>query len=144
MVDFVVTVEIDRPAPEVFAYISNFEHNPIWQGGMKSATFTSDPPLGVGSTYVQVASFMGKRIDTKFEVTAFETDRSVSIASTGGTFPIQVTRSVESLSELRTKVSAHIRGQPKGFMKLMGPLLEPMVQKNVEKDYANLKQILES
>lgn len=42
----------------VFEYISNFENNPIWQGGgMIEATFTSTGPLREGSTYDQVATF---------------------------------------------------------------------------------------
>jgi uncharacterized membrane protein len=55
MLKIEVDMFIKRPSQEVFDYISNFENNPKWQGGMVSAEFTSDAPLQVGSTYVQEA-----------------------------------------------------------------------------------------
>ena len=143
-VDVTVSIEIQRPAAEVFDYVSNFEHNPVWQGGMQSARVTSEPPLRVGSTYVQVAKFLGRRIDTRFEVTGLEPGRAVSIASTSGTFAIQVTRRVEPTGDDRCAVTAHVRGQPTGFFKLFGGLMDGMVRKSVQKDYAELKRILQS
>jgi uncharacterized membrane protein len=59
MVNVDVHITIDRPPDEVFAYIANFENNPRWQKGMQSCNFTSDGPLGVGSTYEQVAKVLG-------------------------------------------------------------------------------------
>ncbi len=44
------TLEIERPAEEVLAVVSDFSRNPEWQGGMRSAAWTSEPPVAVGST----------------------------------------------------------------------------------------------
>jgi uncharacterized protein YndB with AHSA1/START domain len=68
-------VQIDRPAEEVFAYISNFENNPKWQSGQIEARITSEGPLRVGSTYDQVAKFLGRRIVSTFEVVEYEPGR---------------------------------------------------------------------
>ena len=67
-----IDITIERAADEIFAYISNFENNPLWQGGMKEARFTSSGPLAVGSTYQQVASFLGRRIETNFQVLEYD------------------------------------------------------------------------
>lgn len=133
------TIEIERPAAEVFEFIADFENNPRWQGGMRSCRWTSEGPLRVGSTYVQEASFLGRRIDTHFRVTEYEPGRSISIESTKSTFPIQVTRSVEPLGEQRCRVTAHVRGQPKGIVKLLSGLAKEMIAK----DYQALKRVLE-
>lgn len=137
--DFVHTIDIARPAADVFAWLADFERNPQWQSGMVDCRWTSDTQGVEGSTYVQHARFMGRRIDTHFVVTALEPNRSISIASTQSTFPIQVTRSVEILAADRTRVHAHIRGQPKGLMNLMSGL----VKRSVAKDYKKLKALLE-
>ncbi len=126
----------------VFEYISNFENNPIWQGGMIEASFTSTGPLGEGSTYDQVATFLGKKIITSFVVSRFERNRCIQIQSIRSTFPIKVTRSVER-AEGGTLVSAFVEGDPGGIFKLAKPLLKRMVQRSVVNDYANLKTILE-
>ena len=138
--DFVHSIEIDRPAEAVFDYISDFENNPKWQGGMRACRWTSESRRDVGSTYVQEARFVGRKIETRFEVTAYDPGTSISIESTQSTFPIQVTRSVEALGADRCRVRAHIRGQPTGLLKL----LSGMVKKSVAKDYARLKELLES
>lgn len=138
-VDFVHEVEIERSAEEVFEFVANFENNPAWQGGMKSCRWTSETPKVVGATYVQEARFLGRKIDTHFRVSAFEPGRSISIESTQSTFPIQVTRTVESVGDERCRVIAHIRGQPTGVLKLMSGL----VSRSVKKDYAKLKALLE-
>jgi uncharacterized membrane protein len=72
MIKVNVSVIINKPHQEIFAYIANFENNPKWQGGMLEATFTSEGPLQKGSTYEQVATFLGKKIYTTFEVIQFE------------------------------------------------------------------------
>ena len=83
---------------------------------------------------------MGRQIDTHFRVSAYEPGRSISIESTVSTFPIQVTRSVEALGEGHCRVTAHIRGQPTGVLKLFSG----MVKKSVRKDYERLKRTLEA
>ncbi len=137
-------VELARPAAEVFDYVSNFENNPVWQGGMQSATFTSEPPLRVGSTYDQIATFLGRTIVTSFEVTAFDPGRSITIESTSGTFPITVTRTVEATGEGSCRAGAQVEGEPGGLFKLASPLMRRMVEGSVRKDWAKLKELLEA
>jgi len=139
-VDYVHTIQVDRPASQMFELLANAENNPRWQDGMVSCAFTSEPPIGVGSTYAQQAKFLWKRIDTHFEVTEFVPGERISIESTVSTFPIQVTRSVTALDEGRCEVRAHVRGQPTGVLKLFSG----MVAKSVSKDYARLKELAES
>ena len=72
MIRVETSVHINRPGDEVFAFISNFENNPLWQSGQVEARFASEGPLRVGSTYDQVAKFLGRRIESTFEVLEYE------------------------------------------------------------------------
>jgi uncharacterized membrane protein len=143
MIKVETKVLIERPSDEVFAYISNFENNPKWQSGQLEARFTSEEPLGVGSTYDQVAKFLGRRIVSTFEVLEYEPNRKVKASSTSGSFPITFTRMAEPRGE-GAEVTAIIEGDASGFFKLAEPLLKRMVQSSVDADYQNLKRILES
>ena len=53
MITVNISIDIDLPPGELFAFLSDFENNPKWQNGMKVCTWTSAPPLRVGSTYTQ-------------------------------------------------------------------------------------------
>ncbi len=135
-------VEVARPPDEVFAYISDFENNPEWQGGMVEAQFTTDGPLRVGSRYHQVAKFMGRKIESSFEVIEYDPGMMVKATTTSSSFPITFTRKVES-SGSGTRVTAIVEGDATGFFRLAEPLMRRKVQKSIDADYANLKRILE-
>ncbi len=137
------SIDIDRPASEVFRYLADMENNPRWQNGQESCVWTSDPPLGLGSTYDQRARFLGKAIISSFEVVEFEADKTIRIKSTSGTMPIDVTRTVTERGSDGCSVSAIVRGDPPLPMRLLGPLMKWMVSRNVSGDYVRLKALLE-
>ena len=137
------TIEIERPADEVFALLSDFSRNPEWQSGMVSCEWTSEPPIAVGSTYEQVAHFMTRDIKTSFEVTALEPGRSISIESRESSFPIQVTRSVEPLSAERCRVTADVSGDPGRMTSILERLFGGRAQRSIQEDYQRLKALLE-
>ena len=135
-------VEIARPPVEVFGVIADMARNPEWQNGMVSCEWTSDPPHGVGSTYDQIASFMGKRILTTFEVTEYDAPRRIRIRSIVSTFPLDITRVVEA-TPLGSRVSAVVRGEPGGIMKLLAPLMKRQAQRSIDADYRRLVALVE-
>jgi uncharacterized protein YndB with AHSA1/START domain len=131
------SVEVAAPPDEVFAYVSDAEHNPEWQRGMVSARWTGAGPIGVGSTYDQVATFLGRRIESTFAVEVFEPGRVIRASSTGGSFPITFTRTVEAVDG-GSRVTAVITGDASGFFKIAEPILKRLVQRSVDADYRNL------
>lgn len=141
--ELTATVDAACSSEDAFAVLSDFERNPEWQIGMKSAVWTSEPPLRVGSTYDQVARFGGRDVITAFEVVDVEPGRSVTIESRASTFPIRVTRTVTDLGDGRTRIEAAITGGPGGFLKLLAPLMRRAAQRSVTADYQRLKELLE-
>jgi len=137
--------EVARPAHEVFAFFADASNNPRWQKGMVSCEWTSEPPVDVGSTYEQRARFMGRDIVSTFVVTRLEPGRLIEITTLESTFPIQVVRTVEPISEGVCRVSAVITGGPdRGLLRLAAPLMRSRAQKSVDADYDRLVQLLES
>src|SRR5438132_14157507 len=139
MIPIEVRVDIDRPAAEVFEYLEEVENNPRWLSGMRSSTWTSQSPVGVGSTYAQVSQFLGRQIHTSFEVTRHEPGRLITIESReGSSFPITVTRQVEPDGPGRSHVTELVAGAASGFHSLATPLLRRMVQRNIQRDHGSL------
>lgn len=138
-----VGVDVERPADAVFGLVSDVESNPRWQRGMSSCRWTSPPPHGLGSTYDQVARFLGREIVSSFEVVEHMPGRRMKITSTAGPFPITETRTVEPLGEARAHVSAIVEGDASGFFRLAAPILRALVRRSVRGDYARLKRELE-
>ncbi len=137
------TIIIERPATEVFDFIADMSNNPEWQRGQQSCVWTTEPPIRVGSTYDQVAKFLGREIRSSFEVVEYEPDL-IRITSTAGTMPIDVTRTVAPEGSDRCSVSAVVRGEPPAAMRLLGPVLGSLVRRSVAGDYRRLKKLLEA
>ena len=123
--------------------MSAFTNNPKWQRGQESCTWTSDPPLRVGSTYDQRARFLGKEMVNSFEVVELEPGRRVRFTSTAGTFPLTITRTVEPLGPTRARFTEHVTGDPKGFFRIAEPILTQLVKRSIARDFPRLKALLE-
>jgi hypothetical protein len=125
--------------------MENAEHNPEWLSNMRSARWTTAPPIAVGSRYEQTARFLGKDVRTSFEVTALEPGRSITISSLpGSSFPIRITREVEPLGPQRTRVRELAEGDASGFYGVAERLIRPIVRRNIAGAYRRLKRLLES
>ncbi|MBA3304288.1 MAG: SRPBCC family protein [Acidimicrobiia bacterium] len=139
-----VSIEIHRSAADVFSYLDDVTNNTEWLKGMRSCRWTTDPPERVGSTYEQVAHFLGKEIRTCFEVVAREPGRLVTITSTeGSSFPLTVTREVQPIADHRCLVVESVESDPSGFYRLAQPVLRALVVRNINRDYRSLKALLE-
>lgn len=134
---------IRLPADEVAEFFFDASNNPKWQNGMVSCEWLSDPPIAVGSTYVQLARFMRRDVKSTFVVTDLEPARMIRIETIESTFPIQVERRVEPIDDSSTRVSAEITGGPEGLLKVLTPLMTRRAQKSVDADYDRLVQLLE-
>ena len=144
MVRATTSVEIDRPADDVFEFVAEFTNNPRWQRGMRACRWTSDPPHGVGATYEQEARFLGKDVRNTFRVTDLEPGRRISFESTGGTFPIAVTRTVEPLGPDRARFTEDVQGDARGFYRVAEPVLQLLVRASIKRDFPRLKALLET
>jgi uncharacterized membrane protein len=139
------TRHINQPADEVFRFFADAANNPLWQSGMRSCTWTSEPPIGVGSTYEQHARFMGKNVRSTFVVTVYEPGRRITIKSVESTFPIEVDRAVAPTGPESCRVTAVITGRPEGTIAgLVGPFVGRMAQNLIDRDYDRLVEVLES
>lgn len=143
MISTSTSVEIDRPAQEVYDFVADFPNNPRWQRGMRACRWTSPPPHGVGATYEQEARFLGKDVRNTFRVTAADPPRRISFESTGGTFPIAVTRTVEPLGAGRCRFTEAVQGDARGFYRVAEPVLKMLVKASIKRDFPRLKALLE-
>ena len=144
MIRVTADIDIERALPEVFAFLEDVENNPRWLRGMKSCRWTSEPPIGVGSTYDQEAAFLGKEIVSSFVITEHVPNKQVTIKTTKSTFPLTVTRTTTASASGRTHVHETLEGDPQGYYRIASPLLRLMVQRNVRRDYGRLKRLLET
>lgn len=137
------TIQIDRPANDVFAYAADPATMPRWQGEVLEAEPLSEGPLRVGSRVRGVGSFLGRRIETTIEITAFEPGRRFTFTSVAG--PVKSTNSFTFEPVDRgTKVTETVESELAGLFGLADPLLGRVLSRQFQTNLANLKDLVEA
>ena len=140
---FESSVVINRPVEEVFAFTTEPGNSTQWQSWLVESSKTSEGPVGVGTTGREVRRFMGLQIETTGEITEFEPNQRASVKSTSGLASMQGTWTFESV-EGSTRFTTMTELDMGGMFKLAGPVLSRMIQRQIETDVANLKDLLEA
>jgi uncharacterized membrane protein len=70
-----VRTQIHRPAHEVFAFLADFTHMPLWNYYVRSVTQLTTGPLGVGTVFDQVR----KTDRQQYAITEFVPDQQVAV-----------------------------------------------------------------
>ncbi len=131
------TVEIGRPADEVFAYVTDPENLATWAGVVVEVRKDG------GDRFTLVQKFLGRRFETPCEVIASEPNRRHVFRSTGGPVPLTFTYALEP-SGAGTRLTQTGEGEPGSFFGLVGPLFERAAKRQVRHDLETLKDVLES
>lgn len=132
---------IERPPAEVFAYTTDPRNLPEWQSTALEAR--SEGPVREGAHLTEVRKFLGRRMETELEVTAYEPDRRFALKVISGPVPFSTEQTLEP-SDGGTRVTIVLEGEPGGFFKLAEPLVERAVRRQIQGDFEQLKDILES
>jgi hypothetical protein len=102
-------------------------------------------PVKEGDRFTYIAKFLGRRYETPFEVTSHEPNRRLSYRATGGPISSQEwTYTFEETPTGGTRYTQVVEGEPGGFFRLAGPLLQAAVSRQFRADLGTLKDLLEA
>ena len=138
-----ISIDVARSPEDIFAYLKDVTNNVRWEKEVVEMEYTSDEPVGVGSTGRRVENFMGTD-ESAWEITEYEENKHVKVEFDSPKFHGAVTWDTEPSGD-GTRVGFQMDGQAKGLIsKLMMPLFMPIVRRNVRRNFDTLKGILES
>jgi hypothetical protein len=143
MISINLNVLILRPVWEVIDFIANPENNPQWQYGSLGSVQLSSGDVQVGTVFSSFGHFMGRRIQSNFEVTEFETNKSYGFETISGPIQLQTSYNFEVVDG-GTNVIVSSLINPGGFFKLMDPIVTRAVKKQFKENLTTLKKVLEN
>jgi hypothetical protein len=139
---FEQSVQVRRPVDVVFACLANPQNDPEWSGAADEMHVTSEGPVGIGTTVRQVGHFLGRRLELTLKVHVYEPNQRLGMTVVGGPLRFAGVRRVEPVPE-GTRVTFSGGGKSGGLFKLAEPLLEAAAGRQLRRDLAKLKQVLE-
>ena len=143
MIHFDLSTHIYRPLTQVFAFVAAPENDFQWQYGTLASTQISPGEIGLGTLFRAVGHFLGQRIETVYEVTVFEPNKSYGFRSVSGPLDEYILYTFE-MSQGATKVTLCTETNPKELSKPQSPVVVKQFKKQHKENLAMLKSILEA
>lgn len=138
------SVEIDRPLPEVFRYVSDVGNYPGWMAhALEVRQDTSEAPHERDRFVVAIKS-VGRRFETPYERTAYEADRGYTDHAVGGPIPDQRWHSTFQEAPGGTRFTRAVDVEARGLLRLLVPLQRRAAGRQLERDLQTLKRVLEA
>ena len=110
---------------------------------MDSEELTSPEPIGVGTTVRTTLRSMGREYVYTWEVVELQPPSRMTIESTSGPFPTTLAYQLSEREEM-TALDFSVSGRPTGMLRLFEPLIARNTQRNLDRGFARLKQLLET
>lgn len=142
-VDVVTSIVIDLPRAEVARFAIDPKNAPTWYENIRSAAWTTKPPLALGSRIAFVARFLGRELRYTYSIIEYEESRRLVMRTAEGPFPMETIYTFEDEPFGTTRVTLRNRGEPSGFSALVAPIMSIAMRRANQKDLARLKQVLE-
>jgi len=147
----VAEIVIERPAPQVFLWLTDDERVKKWIGGLTEIRQVSAPAGGseVGKKFKLVEYYNGQRADMEMEITKYEKDRAISIlvVSVGDPNNGFSETGDYTLTEEngKTRLRFVVQTQYTGFvLRLLEPLITPKAKEKLEEDFRRMKELAEA
>src|SRR4051812_46688664 len=108
--------------------MADCSNEPVWNPDALEVTRVDDGPLAPGAEWDGRYKGMGTM---RVRLDEYERPKRLRLTTTGNKMDMQWTFDYSSAGESRTHVEAHAEIQPKGAMRLMAPLMGPMIKGQV-------------
>jgi uncharacterized protein YndB with AHSA1/START domain len=146
-IEVIVQVEIERPPPVVWSFLSDVERLPEWLGEFEAAHDESDGPAGVG-TVVRYTLKPGHRSGT-FEIVEWDPPRRMAwdgppLRWAGGAARPRGSHTLAEAGEGGTSLVSRYQPELTGTQVLLAPYLKRWLRRQRRVDMQTLKASLEA
>jgi len=145
MINIEVSLVINRPVADVFAFVANLENLPKWDTDFQEAKRVTSTPDGIGATYQCLLKYPGGKTATqKVETTEYTENKKITYESE----PTKIAKArvnirFEHVAE-GTKITSLLQPEFYGLFRLLEPLMTGAIHKSHTAHLNNLKPLLET
>ena len=134
---------IQRPAPEVFAFIADCANDPLWCPPVLAAEQTGGDGPALGAQYRQAVKPGPQKLTNHIEIVEYDPPRRVAWEGRNESAVFHGHYELEALNgSTRVLMTSNITFQ--GWMRLLRPIIAWASRKTAAEEFENLKQLLEA
>jgi len=139
-----LTVVVDRPVEEVFAYVTDPLTLAEWQPNLVSVTQETDGPMGAGTRLREVRRGpFGRNVEAIVEVAEYEENRRFDLRIVSGPLPIDARNEFRPVDG-GTRIDFLAEGKLSRPLRFAEPILARALRRQFAGYYERLKESLES
>jgi hypothetical protein len=109
-------------AEAAFDYLSRFSTTAEWDPGVVEARDLTPDPVGVGSAFEVVSTFLGRRVPLRYEIIEYDSPNRVVLRAESSSVRSTDTISCQQNADGSTIVSYDAVLEPRGAARLLSPL----------------------
>lgn len=137
------TVEIKRPLPDVFRYVSDVGNYPEWMAHTLDVSKKTPGPPHERDNFVVAIKSVGRRFETPYERTSFEPNRCLTDRAVGGPIPDQCWHSEFRDVPGGARLTRAVDAESPGLLRLLEPIQKRAAGRQLKRDLETLKGVLE-
>jgi len=142
MIQHEVTIHLNRPVEQVFAFLMDTSKLTTWQSNLIKIEKITEGPLRMGSLFQEVRRLGRRESEIQGEITALEPNKRFETKTL--TKPqVMVSYSFE-VEDGGTRLKHKFVMLTSGLMRLLEPVIASSIKKESEADFETLKRILEN
>jgi uncharacterized protein YndB with AHSA1/START domain len=138
------TVVIERSVEAVFAFTTAPNNESLWQSTSLETEQTSEGEVDVGTTFRNTSKFLGRRIESTYQVTENDPPHKQCARIISGPIPGVGCYLFEPADGGSTRFTQNFETEVGGFFRLAEPLVARAIRRQMEADMATLKDLLEA
>ena len=141
MIQHEVSIHLNRPVEQVFAFLIDPNNLRTWQSNLIETEQLTEQPLRVGTRFREVRQMGPRQAEIQGEITDFELNKRFATKTL--TQPeVTVSYSFEPVNR-GTQLNYRFVMQTSGVMRLLEPLIAGSIKKDSKSDFERLKRVLE-
>jgi len=137
------SVEIDRPASQVWAYVADYGNDTGWRASVRLMRPSIPGPARAGVTTHEALRLLGLTFLTDATIHRVEPGRLLEWRARDRQKILQGSRLVEPLGEGRSRFTETVELRLLGLLRPLGPPVGWLLRRQATADLRRLKQILE-
>ena len=132
---------INAPVEKIFAYLMDVNNRKDYIPALEEVIMLDPLPIRQGSRYIEVAMIAGRRLETTYQVTAFELNQRISAKTLKSIFPIQADLLLKE-GQRGSTLTIRLNFQLKGIFRLASGIVQGIVRQQARDILTKLKRNL--
>jgi uncharacterized protein YndB with AHSA1/START domain len=142
MIQHEVSIHLDKPVEQVFAFLMDTGKLATWQSNLIKSEQLTEGPLRAGSRFREVRRINNKETEIEGEITSLEPNKRLETKTS--TRPQAMVSYSLDPDQGGTRLRYKFILITNGLMRLLEPVIASSIKKDTEADFETLKRMLEN